>query len=120
MHVKDPTRMTDHSKTCLDQIILNIPNLFHDIRILSPISNCDHCVFGVNLLFRHRKEPVYERHIWEYDKAEFDAFEITSIGLVGTLVLHQMTLIHAVIPGPTRSRYTLHYPPTNLGTVRNY
>ena len=74
LHVDEPTRITDHSKTCLDQIISNVPNFLHDIRILPPISNCDHCVVGANLLFRRKKEPAYERHVWEYDKADFNTF----------------------------------------------
>ena len=52
-----------------------MPNFLFDTRILPPLANCDHCVVGANLLFRRQRDPPYERHIWEYDKANFTVFK---------------------------------------------
>ena len=73
-HIQEPTRITSTTSRCLDQIISNIPNFICKPCVLPPIANCDHSIVSVNILFRRKKEPVYKRLIWEYDKANFNRF----------------------------------------------
>ena len=75
LHVQEPTRITEQSATCLDQILSNIPNYVRETRVLPSISNCDHCVVAANLLFRRKKDPAFKRHIWDYGNADFDKFK---------------------------------------------
>ena len=74
LHIDKPTRITGDTATCLDQIITNIPNFVKECKISPPISNCDHCVVSAKLLFRRKLEPTYNRHIWDYEKANFEHF----------------------------------------------
>ena len=74
LHVNEPTRITSHSATCLDQIISNIPNFIYDTCVLPPLANCDHCVVGAKVRFSYPAETAYKRHIWEYGKADFGNF----------------------------------------------
>ena len=74
IHINEPTRITDHSATCLDQIISNIPNYVQESYVLPPISNCDHSVIGANLLFRIKRDYSFKRRIWDYGKADFEVF----------------------------------------------
>ena len=74
VHVNEPTRITPHSATCLDQIVSNIPEFIHEVCVLPPIANCDHSVVGAKLTFRQLTETAYKRHIWQYNQANFDNF----------------------------------------------
>ena len=74
IHVKVPTRITETSSSCLDQIISNIPNFITTINVSPPLANCDHSVVSATLLFRRKKSPCYTRFVWNYDKANFDIF----------------------------------------------
>ena len=74
IHVNEPTRITENSSTCLDQIITNMPNFVRNVNVSAPLSNCDHCLVSANLLFRRKKASAYTRLVWEYDKADFGIF----------------------------------------------
>ena len=73
-HIREPTRITSETSTCLDQIITNTPNYIKEPTVSPPIANCDHCVISAKLLFRRKKESSYPRLIWQYNKADFDSF----------------------------------------------
>ena len=74
-HISEPTRITQTSQTCLDQIISNIPNFISSVSVEHPVSTNDHCTVGVDLKFRIQNDPAYYRHIWLYDKADSDGFK---------------------------------------------
>ena len=74
MHINEPTRITDTSSSCLDQILSNKPCFVLETEVLPPILNCDHCVVSAKLSFKYKQELSYERFIWEYAKADFDLF----------------------------------------------
>ena len=72
--IEEPTRITTHSATVLDQILTNAPAFMEQIHVSDPISTSDHCTISAKLKFDIPKETPYERHIWQYDKADFDGF----------------------------------------------
>ena len=73
-HVDKPTRITAVSSTCLDQIISNIPYLFKNINIISPIGTSDHCVVAAQFGFNIDKLKCYQTKVWCYKRADFDYF----------------------------------------------
>jgi hypothetical protein len=73
-HVDEPTRITSTTRSCLDQILSNVPNFVSSVTVLNPVCTNDHCTVGANLKFRIRSDEAYYRHIWLYDKADYDGF----------------------------------------------
>ena len=52
MHINQPTKITETTSSCLDQVIANIPNFVRSTNTSAPLANCDHCTVSANLLFR--------------------------------------------------------------------
>jgi hypothetical protein len=73
-HINEPTRVTDLTESCLDQIITNMPNFVVDTNVFPPVSTNDHCTVSVKLRFKIHKEEPYYRHIWLYEKGDFEGF----------------------------------------------
>ena len=73
-HIQEPTRITATSKTCLDQIISNIPNLVTGCLVTPPVSNNDHCTVSIKLNMRIPKERCYKRQIWKYSEGNYAGF----------------------------------------------
>ena len=74
-HVKEPTRITSYSNTCLDQILSNIPNLISEVKVEPPISTNDHCTVSVIVNFKIAVEKAYVRHIWLHKKGDYQGFK---------------------------------------------
>ena len=72
--INEPTRITANSATVLDQIITNCPAFIESTAVGQPVSTSDHCMVSVKIKFNIPKEKPYERHIWQYDKADFHGF----------------------------------------------
>jgi hypothetical protein len=72
--ITEPTRITPLSATVLDQFITNVPSLVDSCSVLPPLCNNDHGTIALqcNLDIPNRKP--YERKIWNYNLANFDAF----------------------------------------------
>ena len=73
-HVREPTRITDNSATCLDQIITNIPNCVKSITVDPPLCTNDHCTVGIDLTLKVSRDIAYFRHIWLYKHADYLGF----------------------------------------------
>jgi len=73
-HVTEPTRITDNSATCLDQILSNMPNLVTEIVIDPPVCTNDHCTVGIYLNFKILRDKPYFRHIWMYKEGDYVGF----------------------------------------------
>ena len=58
-HIKLPTRVTQTSQSCLDQIITNMPNFVIESNVHPPVSTNDHCTVSVKLRFKVPKEDPY-------------------------------------------------------------
>ena len=76
LHITEPTRITPTSATILDQFISNIPCSLRNVEVLDPISTCDHCPIRASVFLKHKfnKPKCYQRHIWQYNLADFDLF----------------------------------------------
>ena len=77
VHINEPTRITATSATILDQILSNIPTFISSSSVFPPIATSDHCVVTVTVDFNIASEHAYQRHIWEYGKADFKKFRNT-------------------------------------------
>ena len=73
-HVNEPTRITDTTATCLDQIISNIPNYVKSITVSPPVSTNDHHTVGIQLKINIKQEEPYYRQIWLYNKGDYGGF----------------------------------------------
>ena len=73
-HITEATRITATTKTCLDQIISNMPNFISKTTVMPPVSTNDHCTVSVNLNFKIVKEQPYNRIIWLYNEGDFEGF----------------------------------------------
>ena len=74
LHIDEPTRITPHSKSILDQFISNIPRYVRNVHVDPPVSTNDHCTIGMDLLFRMEKAKPYQRLMWDFKNADFDKF----------------------------------------------
>ena len=69
--INQPTRITATTSTVLDQIITNSPAFIESVSVGQPLATSDHCTISVKIRFDIPKEKPYERHIWDYKKADF-------------------------------------------------
>ena len=74
IHNREPTRITDHSATVLDQCISNFSNLVSDTEILPPVASSDHCVLMVTCNFRIEKLVAYTRRRWTFKQGNYDDY----------------------------------------------
>ena len=75
--INEPTRSTETSKTCLDQILTNAPNFMCESSAAPPICDNDNCSVGIKIIklnFKILCEYPYHRKIWLYDKGDYDGF----------------------------------------------
>ena len=73
--INEPTRITSHSATILDQIITNVPNFIKGVEVLPPVSTNDHCTVTACLNFNIPSEHAYNRLVWDYKKANVEGFQ---------------------------------------------
>ena len=73
--IDKPTRITANSSTILDQILTNCPAFIEQTSVDPPIGTSDHCTITAKLKFNIVNEKPYERHIWDYGKADFKGFK---------------------------------------------
>ena len=73
-HINEPTRVTETTSTCLDQIISNIPHFISCIFVEPPVSTNDHNTVGVKVSFAVERDKAYYRHVWLYDQADYDGY----------------------------------------------
>ena len=74
LHVSQPTRITETSSSCLDQILSNIPDKISNVDISAPVSTNDHCTVTIKLRYQCERQYSYQRHVWLYKLADFKAF----------------------------------------------
>ena len=74
IHITEPTRITQHSQTILDQFISNMPQMIKSVHISPPVSKNDHCTIEASLLFRRKKARPYVRTMWDFANADFDLY----------------------------------------------
>ena len=72
--IKEPTRITENTQTCLDQILTNAPNFVTNVAVSPPISTNDHCTISCKLNFKITNKSTYLRNIWLFSKTNFNDF----------------------------------------------
>ena len=73
--INEPTRITSTTKSCLDQILTNMPNFVKQTTVLPPVSTNDHCTVAVELDFKIPLEHAYSRLIWQYKDGDYEGFK---------------------------------------------
>jgi hypothetical protein len=71
-HITEPTRITQTSKTIVDQCLSNFPHIVNNPRVQQPVSTNDHSTIGLDLLFRHKKSKSYKRTMWQFDQCDIN------------------------------------------------
>ncbi len=72
--INEPTRITSHSATTLDQILTNAPNYVVRTEVNAPVSCNDHCTVCLYLNFKIEREKSYQRVMWNFNEADFNKF----------------------------------------------
>ena len=72
--IKEPTRVTEESRTCLDQILTNFPNFVRSTLVDTRVATNDHCTISVKLDFKGHKDIPYHRLVWLYKHGDYDGF----------------------------------------------
>ena len=67
--INEPTRISETSKTCLDQILINTPNFIYESTIEPPVCNNDHCSVGLKLILQFLAS-IHIREIWSYREGD--------------------------------------------------
>jgi hypothetical protein len=76
IHVTEPTRITETSATILDQFVSNCPNLITNTEVHPPLATNDHCTISINIRLKMHKPETFTRHIWLYNKANFNGLNL--------------------------------------------
>ena len=75
LHVNEPTRITKSCASILDQFISNIPDFVKEVSVSNaPLLTNDHLSIYLTLQFKVCKQKAYDRHVWLYEKADWNGF----------------------------------------------
>ena len=72
--IKEPTRITPATSTCLDLIMTNHQSIINEFHVLPPF-NSDHCTVTVEITFKTDKQQAFKRFIWKYEEANIGQIE---------------------------------------------
>ncbi len=72
MHVNEPTRLTEHSATILDQFISTPILSIDNVQVTTPLATSDHCQISCTLSLTLPKQPCHTRLIWSYNRADWE------------------------------------------------
>ena len=69
--VHEPTHIINDSKSCIDLVITDHPNLINECSMLPSLhTNCHHSMNHVVLNIHNPPPPPYKRRMWHYDRAQ--------------------------------------------------
>ena len=72
--ISEPTHILGDSRSCIDLIFTDQPNLFIDSGVHPSLhEQCHHQIIYGKLSISNAEPPPYTRRIWHYDKADIDA-----------------------------------------------
>ena len=57
--IGEPTRITEMSRSVLNQVVTNVGHFVKEARIDRPVSSSDHCTVSLDLMFRLNKQKAY-------------------------------------------------------------
>ena len=71
--ISAPTRILQHSSSCIDLIFVKEPNVIIDSGIHPSLhQNCHHQVIFCKLNLKIEYSQPYAREVWDYGKAQID------------------------------------------------
>ena len=72
--ISEPTHILSNSSSCIDLIFTNQPNLVVDSGTHPSLHpNCHHQIIHCKINLQVEYPPPYQRHVWNYAKANKDA-----------------------------------------------
>ena len=72
--VNEPTHFMGNTKTCIDLVITDQPNLVNECCVLPSLHNrCHHFLNHVDINISNTPPPAYFRRIWHYNRANVEA-----------------------------------------------
>lgn len=72
--IKEATRITENTETCLDLIITNHKAIIHNTQILAPFQS-DHCTVTAEISFKTYRAKAFKKTIWKFEEANTTAME---------------------------------------------
>ena len=66
--VKEATRLSENSETCLDLIITNHKAIICNSEILAPFQS-DHCTVTAEIFFKTYRPQAFKETIWKFEEA---------------------------------------------------
>jgi len=73
-YVQEPTRITEHSATILDQFITTSTLSLENVQVTTPLATSDHCQIFCSLGLQLPSKPCHSRLIWVYNSADWAGF----------------------------------------------
>ena len=70
--IDEITHLSDSEGTLLDLVITDSPAYNLDSGIDFPLGDPYHCLVYCKFQFNYNKENTYKRHIWNYDRCNFE------------------------------------------------
>ena len=69
--VHEPTHHITDSKSCIDLVITDQPNLINECSMLPPLhTTCHHSMNHVTINVNNQPPPPYKRKVWHYERAQ--------------------------------------------------
>ena len=72
--IKEATRLTENSETCLDLIMTNHKAIICNSEILAPFQS-DHCTVTAEISFKTYKSQAFKKTIWKFEEANTNGIE---------------------------------------------
>ena len=77
--IHEPTYITNKSKTCIDVLSTDQPNLVAKKEVHPSLhTNCHHQVIHAKINIKCPPPPTHKRHIWHYSRAKIDSMQKAS------------------------------------------
>ena len=71
--VTEPTYLVGDSKSCIDLVLTDQPNLVINCKVIPSLhTNCHHQINHVTLNIRSPPPPPFSRRVWHYDRTQVD------------------------------------------------
>ena len=75
--IHEPTRISGHSRSCIDLIFSNSKLLIRGAGVRDKIVDvCDHCPIYASIRCNVKKPKAYKRWVWNFNRGNFDYFRM--------------------------------------------
>ncbi len=97
--INDPTHFSTYTESCIDLMFTNNPFIIQDSGVTLPFANCDHAPIYCKLNILYKKRMSYDRHVWDFKRADFDKFRCDLTHVDWNSILSQSDDIDEVCQG---------------------